>query len=50
MSDITEMCKNAYRNGTRKQIKSIRVYVKSENNGIRAYYVINDTVSDYVDL
>lgn len=50
MSDITEMCKNAYRNGTRKQIKSIRVYVKSENNGIRAYYVINDNISNYIDL
>lgn len=50
MSDITEMCKNAYRDGTRKQIKSIRVYVKSENNGIRAYYVINDNISNYIDL
>ncbi len=50
MSDITEMCKNTYRNGTRKQIKSIRVYVKSENNGIRAYYVINDKANGYIDL
>lgn len=50
MSDITEKCKNAYRNGTRKQIKSIKVYVKSENNGIRAYYVINDNANGYIDL
>ncbi len=50
MSDITEMCKNAYRGGTRKQIKSIKVYVKSENNGIRAYYVINDNANGYIDL
>ncbi len=50
MSDITEMCKNAYRGGTRKQIKSIKVYVKSENNSIRAYYVINDKANGYIDL
>lgn len=50
MSDITEMCKNDYRGGTRKQIKSIKVYIKSENNNIRAYYVINDKASGYIDL
>lgn len=50
MSDITEMCRNAYRNGTRKQIKNIKVYIKPENNGIRAYYVVNDSANGFVDL
>lgn len=50
MSDITEMCKNDYRGGTRKQIKSIKVYVKAENNVIRAYYVVNDSASGHIDL
>lgn len=50
MSDITEKCKNDYRGGSRKQIKSIKVYLKAENNGIRAYYVVNDTVSGHIDL
>lgn len=50
MSDITDMCKNDYRGGSRKQIKSIKVYLKAENNGIRAYYVVNDTVSGHIDL
>ena len=39
--DIVELCKAAYRNGTRKHIKSCDVYVKAENDGLRAYYVIN---------
>lgn len=30
LSDITETCKNAYRGGTRKQIRSIKVYIKAE--------------------
>ena len=50
MSDITEMCKNDYRGGTRKQIKSIKVYIKAENNGIRAYYVVNENISGHIDL
>lgn len=50
MQDITDLCKNAYRNGTRKQIKSIKVYLKAENNGIRAYYVVNDSASGHIDL
>lgn len=50
MSDITEMCKNDYRGGTRKQIKSIKVYIKAENNGIRAYYVVNDSANGHIDL
>lgn len=50
MSDITEMRKNDYRGGTRKQIKSIKVYIKAENNGIRAYYVVNDSISGHIDL
>ena len=36
-ADIIEMCKAAYKNGTKKQIKSIEVYV---NDG-KAYYVVN---------
>ncbi len=39
--DIVELCKAAYRNGTRKHIKSCNVYVKAENDSLRAYYVIN---------
>lgn len=50
MSDITEMCKNDYRGGTRKQIKSIKVYIKAENNIVRAYYVVNDSASGHIDL
>ncbi len=50
MSDITEMCKNDYRGGTRKQIKSIKVYIKAENNVVRAYYVVNDSASGHIDL
>lgn len=50
LSDITETCKNAYRGGTRKQIKSIKVYVKAEGNQLKAYYVVNDNISGLVDL
>ena len=50
MSDITEMSKNDYRGGTRKQIKSIKVYIKAENNVVRAYYVVNDSASGHIDL
>lgn len=50
MSEITEMCKNAYRGGTRKQIKNIKVYLKAENGGLRAYYVVNEKESGYIDL
>ena len=50
LSAITEVCKNAYRGGTRKQIKSIKVYVKAENNQLKAYYVVNDDISGSVDL
>ena len=50
LSEITEVCKNAYRGGTRKQIKSIKVYVKAENNQLKAYYVVNDDISGSVDL
>lgn len=50
LSDITETCKNAYRGGTRKQIKSIKVYVKAEGGQLKAYYVVNDNISGSVDL
>lgn len=51
LSDITELCKAAYRNGTRKQVKSCDVYVKAENGGLRAYYVINDkSEGAFIDL
>lgn len=50
MSDITEMCKNDYRGGTHKQIKSIKVYIKAENSAVRAYYVVNDSTSGHIDL
>lgn len=43
VTDITELCKAAYKNeyGTRKQVKSIDIYVKAENWELRAYYVVN---------
>lgn len=48
---ITELCKAAYRNGTRKQVKSCNVYLKTENGGLRAYYVINgNSDGAYIDL
>lgn len=48
---ITELCKAAYRNGTRKQVKSCNVYLKTENGGLRAYYVINGNADGaYIDL
>ena len=50
LAEITETCKNAYRGGTRKQIKSIKVYVKAESNQLKAYYVVNDSISGSVDL
>ncbi len=49
-SEITEKCKDAYRGGTRKQVKSIKVYVKAEKNQLKAYYVVNDSVDGSVDL
>ena len=50
LAEITETCKNAYRGGTRKQIKSIKVYVKAEGNQLKAYYVVNGSISGAVDL
>lgn len=48
---ITALCKAAYRNGTRKQVKSCNVYLKTENGGLRAYYVINgNSDGAYIDL
>lgn len=49
-SEITELCKKAYRNGTKKQIKSIKVYIKAEKNNLKAYYVVNDSINGSVDL
>ena len=50
LSEITQICKDAYRGGTRKQIKSIKVYVKAEGNKLKAYYVVNDSMNGSVDL
>lgn len=50
LSEITQTCKDAYRGGTRKQIKSIKVYVKAEGDQLKAYYVVNDSVSGSVEL
>lgn len=51
MSDVVEVCKTAYRNGTRKQVKSCDVYLKAENGVIRAYYVINGKAEGaFIDL
>ena len=39
-NDIVEMCKAAYKaDNSRKQVRSIEVYVKPEEN--KAYYVVN---------
>lgn len=51
MDDIKEACKEAYKNGTRKHVKSIDVYLKAENRGLRAYYVINGKADGaFIDL
>lgn len=51
MDDIKEACKEAYKNGTRKHVKSIDVYLKAENGGLRAYYVINGKADGaFIDL
>ncbi|MGN1329551.1 MAG: DUF6465 family protein [Eubacterium sp.] len=51
MDDIKEACKEAYKNGTRKHVKSIDVYLKAENGSLRAYYVINGKADGaFIDL
>ena len=51
MDNIKEACKEAYKNGTRKHVKSIDVYLKAENGGLRAYYVINGKADGaFIDL
>lgn len=50
LAEITEMCKKAYRNGTKKQIKTINVYIKAEKNALKAYYVVNDSIDGSIDL
>lgn len=51
LADIQEACKAAYRNGTRKQVKSCDVYLKAENGGLRVYYVINSKADGaFIDL
>jgi len=41
IENIKEMCAKAYRGDTRKQIKTIDIYLKFEDGAFRAYYVIN---------
>lgn len=50
LAEIIELCKNDYRGGTRKQVKSIKVWVKAEKNKLVANYVVNDSVNGAVDL
>lgn len=51
IADIIEACKTAYRNGTRKQVKSCDVYLKAENGVLRVYYVINGKAEGaFIDL
>lgn len=51
MDDIKAMCKDAYRNGSRKHVKSIDVYLKAENGNLRVYYVINGNPEGaFIDL
>ncbi|MGN0638146.1 MAG: DUF6465 family protein [Huintestinicola sp.] len=51
VTDITELCKADFkvRNG-RKHIKSIDVYVKAENNELKAYYVVNGNPEGFIVL
>lgn len=44
------MCKKAYRNGTKKQIKRIKIYIKAEKSTLKAYYVVNDSINGSVTL
>ena len=41
VADITELCKADYKNGSRKRVASIDIYVKAEHGELRAYYVVN---------
>ena len=41
MDDIKEAGKGTYKNGIHKHIKSINVYLKTENGGLRSYHFIN---------
>ena len=41
---IVEMCKAAYRNGTKKQIRTIEVYIKASKS--KAYFVVNGKAED----
>lgn len=51
MSDVVEVCKTAYINGTRKQVKYCDIYLKAENGVLRAYYVINGKAEGaFIDL
>ena len=51
MEEIKEACRAAYKNGTRKHVKSVDVYLKAENGNLRAYYVINGNADGaYIDL
>lgn len=51
MEEIKEACKAAYKNGTRKHVQSVDVYLKAENGNLRAYYVINGNADGaYIDL
>lgn len=49
-AEIAELCKKAYRNGTKKQVKSIKIYVKAEKSALIAYYVVNDSINGSVTL
>lgn len=48
IDDIVANCKAAYKNGTKKQVKTIEVYVKPEDS--KAYYVINGKEASSIDL
>ncbi len=51
MSEIKEACKEAYKNCTRKHVKSLDVYLKAENGNLRAYYVVNGNADgSFIDL
>ncbi len=48
--EIRKKCKDACCDGTRKQIKSIKDYIKAEKNQLKAYHVVNGSVDEPIDL
>lgn len=51
IADIKEMCIKAYKGDTRKRVKNIDIYVNCDNDGAKAYYVVNGNAEGaYIEL